>query len=464
MKDKSGRVLVVDDDRDVLLAARLLLKQHVDLVQTERDPGRIPERIRQENWDVVLLDMNFEKDASSGHEGFFWLEKIREIDPLAVVVFITAYGDVEMAVRAIKEGATDFVLKPWQNEKLLATVLAALNLRSSRREAGALRSRQETLAADLDQPYSVFIGETPSMLKVFDTIGKVADTEANVLVLGENGTGKELVARELHRRSQRAGEVFLALDMGAVSETLFESELFGHVKGAFTDARNDRPGRFETASGGTLFLDEIGNLTPALQAKLLSVIESRKVTRLGSNTALTIDVRLVCASNMPLYEMIENGSFRRDLLYRINTVVITLPPLREHREDIPLLARHFLSVYAPKYRKRIENIEPDAEKALLRYAWPGNVRELQHAVERAVIMSEGDTLVAEDFASDEPMFRDRRAGTPDVSDDGGLCIDGQEIRIIRKVLAQCEGNMSLAARELGLSRPALYRRLKKYGL
>ena len=461
MREKAGRVLVVDDDRDVLLAARLLLKQHVELVQTERDPERIPALLGQESWDVILLDMNFEKDASSGGEGFRWLGRVREIDPQVVVVFITAYGDVEMAVRAIKEGATDFVLKPWQNEKLLATVSAAINLRDSRREAGALRSRQEQLAADLDQPYAAFIGESPAMRKVFETIRKIAYTDASVLILGENGTGKELVARELHRRSGRAGEVFLAVDMGAVSETLFESELFGHVKGAFTDARQDRAGRFETASGGTLFLDEIGNLTSALQAKLLSVLESRKATRLGSNVARPIDVRLICASNMPLYEMVERGTFRRDLLYRINTVVISLPPLRERPEDIPLLACHFLSIYARKYRKRIERIPSDAVATLVSCPWPGNVRELRHAVERAVIMSDTSTLRVEDFFTDEPVLRARRE---DVFPEESLRIEEQEMRIIRKALVAHDGNLSRAARELGLSRPALYRRLKKYGL
>lgn len=461
MNARHGRILVVDDDRDVLLAARLLLKQHMELVQTERIPERIPALLGEGSWDVILLDMNFEKDASSGREGFYWLGRIREIDPQAVVVFITAYGDVEMAVLAIKEGATDFVIKPWQNEKLLATVSAALSLRSSRREAGALLLRQRQLAADLDQPYTAFIGESSAMRKVFETIRKVADTDASVLILGENGTGKELVARELHRRSHRAGEVFLTVDMGAVSETLFESEIFGHMKGAFTDAREDRAGRLETATGGTLFLDEIGNLSSAFQAKLLSVLESRKVTRLGSNIARPIDVRLICASNMPLYEMVERGTFRSDLLYRINTVVISLPPLRERPEDIPLLARHFLSLYARKYRKPIERIPPDVVAALVRLPWPGNVRELLHAIERAVIMSDASTLRVEDFFMDEPVLRICRKDTPP---EESLRIEEQEMRIIRKALAAHNGNLSRAARELGLSRPSLYRRLKKYGL
>jgi len=361
-------------------------------------------------------------------------------------------------VRAIKEGATDFVLKPWQNEKLLATFFAALSLRLTRREAEGLRTRQEQLAADLDQPFHEFIGESPLMLEVFDTIGKVAQTEANVLILGENGTGKELAARELHRRSKRSREVFIAVDMGALSETLFESELFGHVKGAFTDARENRAGRFEIASGGTLFLDEIGNLPLPLQAKILTVLESRKVTRLGSNTPRPIDVRLVCASNMPLLTMAEEQKFRRDLLYRINTVVISLPPLRARGEDIMLLANHFLSVYARKYKKKIRGLLPETLSRLMQYQWPGNVRELMHTVERAVIMSDGPVLRPEDFPLGESIAGEEERTFETLS------IRENEASIIRKALASNDGNLSAAARELGLSRPALYRRMEKYGL
>jgi DNA-binding NtrC family response regulator len=402
--------------------------------------------------------MNFARDASSGVEGFHWLQKIRERDPQAVVVLITAYGDVEMAVRAIKEGATDFVLKPWQNEKLLATYFAALSLRFSRREAEGLRTRQRQLAADLDQPFHEFIGESPAMKAVFDTIRKVAKTDANVLILGENGTGKELAARELHRCSGRAREVFIAVDMGALSDTLFESELFGHVKGAFTDAREERAGRFEIASGGTLFLDEIGNLPLALQAKLLSVLENRKVTRLGSNTARSIDVRLVCASNMPIYEMVEQQRFRRDLLYRINTVVVSLPPLRDRGEDIILLANHFLDLYTRKYKKKTRELIPASVLRLMRYSWPGNVRELMHTVERAVIMSDGPVLRPDDLLLGE------QGGGESGKSGEHLSIEENELSLIRKALAAHEGNLSAAARELGLSRPALYRRMEKYGL
>ncbi len=458
MAGKKGRVLVIDDDKDVLLAARLLLKQHAQKVHIEANPEMIPALLQREDYDVIFLDMNFSRDASSGTEGFHWLRKIKEHDPEAVVVLITAYGDVEMAVRAIKEGATDFVLKPWQNEKLLATFFAALSLRLTRREAEGLRTRQEQLAADLDQPFHEFIGESPLMLEVFDTIGKVAQTEANVLILGENGTGKELAARELHRRSKRSREVFIAVDMGALSETLFESELFGHVKGAFTDARENRAGRFEIASGGTLFLDEIGNLPLPLQAKILTVLESRKVTRLGSNTPRHIDVRLVCASNMPLFEMAEEQKFRRDLLYRINTVVISLPPLRARGEDVMLLANHFLRVYARKYKKKIRGLLPETFSRLMQYQWPGNVRELMHTVERAVIMIDGPVLRPEDFPLGESIAGEEERTFETLS------IRENEASIIRKALAANDGNLSAAARELGLSRPALYRRMEKYGL
>lgn len=457
MAEKQGKVLVIDDDRDVLLAARLLLKQHVGMVQTEKSPRDIPALLAKERFDVILLDMNFEKDASSGSEGFHWLRKILEIDPQAVVVLITAYGDVEMAVRAIKEGATDFVLKPWQNEKLLATLFSALNLRHSREEVTSLRTRQRQLSADLNRPFHDFIGQSPAMREVFETIRKVAATDASVLVLGENGTGKELAARELHRHSNRAEEVFISVDMGSLSETIFESELFGHVKGAFTDAREDRAGRFEIASGGTLFLDEIGNIPPALQAKLLTVLENRAITRLGANIPRPIDVRLICASNMPLYDMAVEQKFRRDLLYRINTVVITMPPLRDRGEDIILLANHFLAIYAKKYQKAIREMDTVAIDKLMRYQWPGNVRELQHTLERAVIMCEGVVLRANDFFLDG-------LGRGEENRIESVCLGENEQALIRRALDKNDWNLSAAARELGLSRPALYRRMNKYGL
>jgi two-component system response regulator HydG len=455
---RAGKILLVDDDEDILQAARLLLKQHVALVHTEKNPQAIPQLLRNENYDVIFLDMNFVPGATDGQEGFHWLNRILEDDPSAVVILITAYGDIELAVRGIKEGATDFVLKPWQNEKLLATLSSALNLRRTRREADSLRSRQDALGADLDQPFREFIGTSPAMQGVFASIRKLASTDTNVLILGENGTGKELVARELHRQSPRAGEVFISVDMGALSETLFESELFGHVKGAFTDARDSRPGRFEIASGGTLFLDEIGNLPLTLQAKLMRVIETRTVTRLGSNTPVEVDVRLICATNMPIYEMVSEKKFRQDLLYRINTVEIHIPPLRERVEDISLLIDHFLKIFCQKYHKPAKRLSPVTLKKLQKYQWPGNVRELQHGLERAVIMSDSRILQPGDFF----LADSEKPGEGLILDNFNL--EEAEKALIRKTLSKHGGNISHAARELGLSRSALYRRLEKHGL
>ena len=458
MAKNTGSILIVDDNEDLLLAARLFLKQHFSLVHTEQDPEKIPVLLQNENYDVILLDMNFTLDATSGVEGFLWLEKILQIDPSAVVILITAYGDVEIAVRAVKAGATDFVLKPWQNEKLLATLSSALNLRYSRLEVDKLRSRQKQLSDDIDQKYHNMIGVSPAIRKVFATIDKVAATEADILILGENGTGKELVARALHRQSPRADEVFISVDMGAIAETLFESELFGHMKGAFTDARENRPGRFELASGGTLFLDEIGNLSLAMQAKLLSVLETRKVTRLGSNAPRDIDIRLICATNMPIYDMVARNDFRQDLLYRINTVEIQLPLLRERQEDIALLTDHFLAKFAKKYQKSITGISASALKKLERYRWPGNIRELIHTLERAVILSESQMLQPADF-----LFPDTEKEAEGVVFDY-YNLEDVEKTVIRKALKKHAGNVSHAAGDLGLTRTSLYRRMEKYGL
>ena len=459
MSKSFNKILIVDDDEDVLLAARLLLKQHAVLVHTEKDPQMIPNLLKNETYDIILLDMNFSQDATSGREGFHWLGKILQIDPSAVVILITAFGGVETAVQAIKEGATDFVLKPWQNEKLLATLSAAAKLRQSRLEVDHLRSRQKQLSEDLDQQVHNLISAAPAMQDIFIGIRKVAQTDADVLILGENGTGKELVARALHRQSSRSDEVFLGVDMGAVSETLFESELFGHVKGAFTDARENRAGRFEIASGGTLFLDEIGNLSLPLQAKLLAVLENRTVTRLGANKPTPIDVRLICATNMPIQDMVAKNEFRQDLLYRINTVELHLPPLRDRKEDILLLTDHFLEIYCKKYQKPLMRIHPTTLEKLDQYAWPGNIRELQHAIERAVIMNDGRVLQPTDFL----------LSTPGIQDEKGLAFEDYNLEkvektVIRKAIEKHHGNISQAARELGLTRSALYRRLEKYGL
>ena len=458
MPDKHGKILIIDDDEDILLAARLFLKQHFNLVHTEKKPDNIPTLLQNENYDVILLDMNFARDMTSGKEGFFWLNKILEIDPSAVVILITAYGDVEMAVKAIKAGATEFILKPWQNEKLLATISAAINLRQSRTEVDNLRSRQIQLSADLDQPFKDFIGISPAMQTVFSTIEKVANTEANVLILGENGTGKELVARELHRQSLRANEVFITVDMGAITDTLFEGELFGHTRGAFTDAKEDRAGRFEIASGGTLFLDEIGNLPLPLQAKLLTVLQNREVTRLGSNKPRPIDIRLICATNRPIYEMVEMKEFRQDLLYRVNTVEIPLPPLRERQEDIPLLVDHFLQIYCKKYRVAQKRVNSATIKKLQKYHWPGNVRELQHAIERAIIMTDSTVLNPTDIFLPDREIKEQGIIFENYN------LEQAEKMLIRKAISKHGGNVSKAAKELGLTRTSLYRRLEKYGI
>ena len=458
MDVKQGRILVVDDDTDVLQAARLFLKQHVALVETEKDPKSIPTLLRNGSYDLILLDMNFTEDVSSGEEGFFWLNKILEIDSSIAVILITAYGDVDKAVRAVKNGATDFVLKPWQNEKLLATVSSALKLTSSLRQVVALKEQQKQLSNDIDNHYRDIIGRSSAMMGVFQTIEKVAGTDANVLILGENGTGKEMIARALHRRSQRKENVFINVDMGAISENLFESELFGYVKGAFTDAKEDRAGRFEVANGGTLFLDEIGNLPLALQAKLLTVLQSRKVNRVGAATAKPINIRLVCATNQSLNDMVSNGDFRQDLLFRINTIEIQLPPLRERKEDIELLLNHFAKLYSSKYKKKTKTIDKATLAKLNGYSWPGNVRELQHAVERAVIMAESDVLMPTDF-----LLNDKKEDAEQMQiEDYNL--EEVEKMVLRKALRKHEGNISKAAEELGLTRASLYRRLEKYGL
>jgi DNA-binding NtrC family response regulator len=458
MAKKTGNILIVDDNEDLLLAARMFLKQHFSLVHTEQDPEKIPSLLQNENYDVILLDMNFTMDSTSGVEGFLWLDKILQLDRSAVVILITAFGDVEMAVKAVKAGAADFVLKPWQNEKLLATISSALNLRYSRLEVDKLRSRQKQLNQDIDQRYHDMIGVSPTMQRVFATIDKVAATDADVLILGENGTGKELVARALHRQSKRADEVFISVDMGAIAETLFESELFGHMRGAFTDAREDRPGRFELASGGTLFLDEIGNLSLAMQAKLLSVLETRKVTRLGSNKPREIDIRLICATNMPIYEMVARNEFRQDLLYRMNTVEINLPALHERREDIPLLVNYFLTTFSRKYQKTITGVSVPALKKLQKYQWPGNIRELRHTLERAIILAESPMLQPTDF-----LFPESEKDIEGVVFDS-YNLEDVEKTVIRKALKKNEGNISHAAKDLGLTRTSLYRRMEKYGL
>jgi DNA-binding NtrC family response regulator len=454
----SARIFIIDDEEDILQAARLLLKRHFDSVQTSHDPACLPERVRQNSFDVLLLDMNFAAGADDGAEGLKWLAEVLALDPQAVVVLVTAHSGVELAVQAMKQGAADFVTKPWENERLLATLLAAVNLRRSRTEAAELRKRNRGLAA-ATHIESGIVGTSSAALSVFESIRRAAPTDANVLILGENGTGKELVAREIHRHSARAREVFLRVDVGALSPQLFESELFGHRRGAFTDAKEDRIGLFRAAAGGTLFLDEIGNLALHLQSKLLTALERHEVIPVGANKPEPIDVRLVCATNLAPEQLSDVNRFREDLLYRINTVEILLPPLRERREDIPLLLEHFIALYAQKYNFPAKRLSAAALVELTAHAWPGNVRALRHAVERAVIFSAGVVFEPADFSLTAPRQQVAASPAPDVA-----TLDDVEKGAIARALEKYQGNVSRAAEALGLTRASLYRRKEKYGL
>jgi two-component system, NtrC family, response regulator HydG len=455
---ESARILVVDDEEDILTAARLLLKHHFASVQTLRDPALLPELVRKGAFDVLLLDMNFAAGADDGAEGLMWLSDVLKADPQAVVVLVTAHSGVELAVNAMKKGAADFVTKPWENERLLATLWAAVNLRRARVESAELRKRNRGLAA-ATQTEVEMIGTSSATLAVFETIRRTAPTEANVLILGENGTGKELVAREIHRHSRRSNEVFLRVDLGALSAHLFESELFGHRRGAFTDAREDRIGLFRAATGGTLFLDEIGNVPLHLQSKLLTALERREVVPVGADKSESIDVRFISATNLPPEQLANEDRFRQDLLYRINTVEISLPPLRERREDVPLLLEHFIALYAQKYNMPAKRLSAAALDKLVAHAWPGNVRALRHAVERAVILSHGSILEPADFSLATPHANGSGKTSPDTAK-----LDATERNAIARALADHNGNISRAADALGLSRASLYRRKTKYEL
>jgi len=454
-----ARILVVDDEQDILFAARLALKRHFTSVELLSDPTRLMELVRQRAFDVLLLDMNFAPGADTGAEGLKYLSQTLALDAQAVVVLITAHSGVELAVEAIKKGAADFVTKPWQNERLVATVLAASNLRRSRVEALELRNRNRGLAA-ATLSGAELIGTSPQMLRTFETIRRAAPTDANVLILGENGTGKELVAREIHRHSRRAEEVFLRVDLGALSPQIFESELFGHRRGAFTDAKTDRIGLFRAATGGTLFLDEIGNVPLHLQTKLLTALERREVIPVGAERAESIDVRVICATNRSPEQLADENLFRQDLLYRINTVEIVLPPLRERQEDIPLLLEHFITLYADKYNLPAKHLSAAALEGLMAHPWPGNVRALRHAVERAVILSDGAMLEVDDFSlSSAGTNRGREAAESD-----STRLDALERNAVARALKDHKGNISRAAAALGVTRASLYRRMQKYGL
>lgn len=451
-----ARILIVDDDRDVLETARMFLKQEFKEVMITEEPQQLPALVANGDYDVILLDMNFTRGVNDGSEGFYWLDQILAVNPQAVVVLITAYGEVDLAVKAMKKGAVDFILKPWKNQKLLGTILAALQLHQSRQEVARLKETQTHLSHDIDVPYTDFIGNSPAIRRVHELIERVAGTDADVLILGENGTGKELVARAIHRQSLRRDAVFMSVDLGAITETLFESELFGHVKGAFTDARQDKAGRFELAHGGTLFLDEIGNLSLPLQAKLLTALQSRTIQRVGSAKPFQVNARLICATNMPLHDMIDEKQFRQDLLYRINTVEIGVPALRERVEDIPLLAQHFLKVYSHKYKRTGMKIDSAAMQQMQQYAWPGNVRELQHALERAVILTESHVIQTNDLLMGLPLHH--------APNEKPRTLDEMEKQFILQTLAAHDQNVSQTARTLGMTRTALYRRMRKHGI
>ena len=453
---KNGKILIIDDNEDVLFALNLLLEPYVEQIKVTTQPERIEHFMSTFVPDVILLDMNFRRDAISGQEGFFWLEKIKAADPDAVVLFITAYADTEKAVRAIKAGATDFIPKPWEKEKLLATLSAALKLRESRTEINTLKQRVEALGSPDDTGFEI-IGESDVMQELFATIAKLKDTDANILILGENGTGKDLIARALYHHSPRCNQVFISIDLGSIPEQLFESELFGFEKGAFTDAKKSKAGRMEVATNGTLFLDEIGNLSLPMQSKLLTAIEKRQINRLGSTQAVPIDVRLICATNADIRQLVDEGNFRQDLLYRINTIEIHIPPLRERGNDIILLAEYFLQRYARKYKKDMRGLTREAKNKLLKYAWPGNVRELQHTIERAVILGDGSLLKPENFlfhASPKQRLEEEMI----------LNLEQLERQTIEKAMKLSEGNISRAAEYLGITRFALYRKLEKLGL
>lgn len=454
---RQGKILVIDDNKDILFTLKILLRPLAESITVCTDPREINRLVSRTRYHVILLDMNFTEDAVSGREGFYWLERIREISPETVVILITAYSDTEKAVHAIKAGATDFIPKPWHNEKMLATVSSALELSFSRTEIQDLK-RQKAVLASSPNPVCEVIGESTAMKSVFQTIHKLQDTDANILLLGENGTGKDLIARTLHQQSARKEETYMAIDLGSIPHNLFESELFGFEKGAFTDACKEKPGRFEMASGGTLFLNEIGNLPLPLQAKLLTSIEQNKVIRLGSTREHTIDVRLICATNADLYKLIQEGSFRQDLLYRINTIEIQIPPLRERGNDICLLSDHFLTVYAGKYKKAVNGFSREARQLLKQYHWPGNVRELQHAIERAVILTDRAQLQYNDFMLRTPANKEK------MEKEEFYNLEEIEKNTIREVLRRCSGNLSQASDLLGITRTSLYRRLEKYDL
>ena len=449
---KNASILIVDDDPDVLTAVRLLLKTEAKEVVTEKNPENLRWHLSKDNFDMILLDMNFSSSINTGNEGIFWLNEIKKAKPDSSVIMITAYGDIDLAVRSLKEGAADFVVKPWHNERLITTIRETLKRKTNKTPLTPVLSADSIIGKEL-------LGESEIMQEIFYKVEKIAPTDANILILGENGTGKDLIAKAVHQQSLRTDKPFLKVDVGALTESLFESELFGHKKGAFTDAREDRIGRFEAANGGTLFLDEIGNIPLHLQAKLLSVLQNRQIIRLGSNESVPVDIRLICATNVPLSELANESRFRKDLIYRINTVEITVPPLRKRDNDIILLAKHFSKIYSNKYMKPVLDFDSKAIEKLLSYHYPGNVRELQYTIERAVIMADENVLQAKDL-----IFSPIESQSAQVSEPSELKLSSIEKNTILKVIEKHNGNITKAAKELGLTRTALYRRLSKYDI
>ncbi len=450
-----AKVLVIDDNKSVLSALEILLQFEYKTVQTISNPNQISSFPKLVDFDIVLLDMNFSAGVNTGNEGLYWLREIRKKAPQISVIMMTAYGAVDLAVKALKEGAADFILKPWNNDKLLATVKSAYELRKSRKEINQLKQKQSNLKQVINQKRTKIIGQSTTLTAVLKLVGKIAKTDVNVLVTGENGTGKELIAQEVHQLSDRKDEVFISVDMGSISENLFESELFGHLKGSFTDAKEDRAGKFEAASGGTLFLDEIGNLSLQTQAKLLSAIQNKTIVRVGSNKAIPVDIRLICATNENLDQMVADGLFREDLLYRINTIMVEVPPLRERGNDIIILADFYLNKFTSKYGKPGLKINKDAQDKLLSYPWPGNVRELLHTIERAVILCEENVLRPADF------LLNSKASV--ITENNQITLEEMELQMILNALDQHDGNYSAAAEQLGISRQTLYNKMKKIG-
>lgn len=448
-----AKILVIDDNKSVLSALEILLQFEYKSVQTLFNPNQISSFPQLEEIDIILLDMNFSAGVNTGNEGLFWLKEIKKKSPNTSVIMMTAYGAVDLAVRALKEGASDFILKPWKNERLLTTVKSAYELRQSKKQIHQLKKKENHLKQVINEDKNLIVGNSKALNTVLDLVRKVAKTDVNVLITGENGTGKELIAREVHRLSTRKDEVFINVDMGSIAENLFESELFGHTKGSFTDAKEDRAGKFEAAHQGSLFLDEIGNLSLQTQAKLLSAIQNKSIVRVGSNTSISVNIRLICATNCNLEQMVSDGLFREDLLYRINTIHIEVPPLRERQGDIIILADFFLKKFAGKYDKPGLRINHLAQEKLEAYPWPGNIRELQHTMERAVILCEGNVLKPTDFLL--------HSKSSVAFETGPKTLDEMEFQMITKALEEHNGNYSAAADQLGVSRQTLYNKMKR---